>query len=90
MRAQLRGGRRTKGIGWVALALGPVLGLAPGAALACACCSTHGVVGVSADDVLNIRERATVRSPRVGYIPAGYCGIGSTGVVCPLPTRVNA
>lgn len=70
--------RRNRLVKWIGMiALG--MGLAPGAALACACCSTHGVVGVSDDDVLNIRKRATVRSTKVGQIPAGFCGIRRLG-----------
>ena len=46
---------------------------------ACACCSTHGVVGVSDNDVLNIRRRATAKSSKVGKIPAGFCGIRRLG-----------
>ncbi len=55
------------------------LGLMSGVALACACCGTHGVTGVSDDDVLNIRRRATARSTKVGQIPAGFCGIRRLG-----------
>jgi len=46
---------------------------------ACACCSTHGVVDVSDNDVLNIRRRATAKSRKVGKIPAGFCGIRRLG-----------
>lgn len=62
-----------------AAALVLALALTSGAALACACCGTHGVTGVSDDDVLNIRRRATVRSAKVGQIPAGFCGIRRLG-----------
>ena len=53
--------------------------LTSGSALACACCTSHIVVGVSDGDVLNIRKRATSRSAKVGYIPAGFCGIRRLG-----------
>ena len=55
------------------------LSLMSGAAFACACCGTHGVTGVSDDDILNIRRRATARSTKVGQIPAGFCGIRRLG-----------
>lgn len=75
MQLQLNGGRWAKRIALVVL----VAGLAPGAALACACCSTHGVVGVSDDDVLNIRRWPSARAAKVGHIPAGFCGIRRLG-----------
>lgn len=46
---------------------------------ACACCSTFGVRGVSANDVLNIRKWPSARSRKVGQIPAGFCGIQRLG-----------
>lgn len=46
---------------------------------ACACCGTYKVVGVSYDDVLNVRSGPSVRYRIVGAIPPDTACVVRTG-----------
>ncbi len=56
---------------FAAAVLAAVLTAQSTGAQACACCGTYQVVGVAADDALNIRSGPGAAYPRIGSIPSG-------------------